>query len=104
MFNFILILFNCFNCAIYLSKLTLIWGIIKRYRKILSTNSLYGRATNVTDFLDGEKKGPLVIVHKIHDKKGQASNVYLRFFSISWSRSLPCEIVCVTHDKVPVLL
>ncbi len=27
-----------------------------------------------------------------------------RLFSIIWSRSLPCEILCVTHDKVPVLL
>ena len=24
------------------------------------------------------------------------------FFSTSWSRSLPCEVDCVTHDKVPL--
>ena len=31
-----------------------------------------------------------------------ATYINALFFSTSWSRSLPCEVVCVTHDKVPL--
>jgi len=45
------------------------------------------------------RKDPQVIRHKIRDKKDQSSHVYLRFFSITWSRSLSYKVVCVTHEK-----
>ena len=56
--------------------------VIKRLQKNYLTE-LSLRLGHQCYFLNGKNKDPLVILHKIHDKKGQSSHVYLRFFQSS---------------------
>ena len=71
------------------------------YKKFFRRNYFYGLPVL---FSRWKKKDPLAILHKIRDRKDPSNHVYLTlFFSTSWSRSLPCEVVCVTHDKVLLL-
>ena len=69
------------------------------YKKFSQRNYFYGLPVL---FSRRKKKDPFAILHKIRDRKDPSSHVYKRFFSTSRPRSLPREVVCVTHDEVPL--
>ena len=70
------------------------------YKKFSRRNYFYGLPVL---FSRRKKKDLLSILHKIRHRKDPSSHVDINsIFSTSWSRSLPCEVVCVTHDKVPL--
>ena len=61
---------------------------------------------HVPAFIDG----PITVPYKKFSQRNYFYFIYIfNYFPVlfsqirdSWSRSLPCEVVCVTHDKVPL--